>query len=95
MRRINTLLRGASHRTPAGIVPRPQSANERTIHVVDLFGMEGNEANSLEQLCVNYCTEKLQQYYTTSMFTNTTEMCRYTLVGHQQYHVLVCNTVVC
>lgn len=76
MRRINTLLRGASQRTQAGIVQRPQSANERTVHIVDLFGVEGNEVNSLEQLCVNYCAEKLQHYYTTSMFTNTTEMCR-------------------
>ena len=55
MRRVNTLLRGVSHRgNSSSIFPVACKEGSTTVHVVDLFGYEANEVNSLEQLCVNW-----------------------------------------
>ena len=76
MRRINTLLRGASHRSGSASRTRTQVLTEdRSLHVVDLFGWEANEVNSLEHLCINWSAERIQQHYIKSMFTDTIEEC--------------------
>ena len=77
MRRVNTLLRGVSHRGNSSSIS-PEGCNEGTtmVHVVDLFGYEANEVNSLEQLCVNWSAEKLQKYYVDSLFTKTVQTCQ-------------------
>ena len=78
MRRVNTLLRGVSHRGGNSSSISPEGCNEGTtmVHVVDLFGYEANEVNSLEQLCVNWSAEKLQKYYVDSLFTKTVQTCQ-------------------
>ena len=76
MRRINTLLRGTSHRSGSASRNRTQALTEdRSLHIVDLFGWEANEVNSLEHLCINWSAERIQQQYIKSMFTDTIEEC--------------------
>ena len=42
-----------------------------TVSLVDLFGFESLETNQLEQLCVNYASEKLQHKYVHDNFKRT------------------------
>ena len=43
MRRINTLLRGASQKVQGGGMSLPPGGEEGTLHVVDMFGFENCE----------------------------------------------------
>ncbi|XP_064406654.1 unconventional myosin-IXb-like [Halichondria panicea] len=72
LRRINTLLRGAAQRSQGSQPPPPDDA---TLHVVDMFGFENAEVNSLEALCGNLVSESLQDYYTRSLFRATVDQC--------------------
>ncbi|XP_019849259.1 PREDICTED: unconventional myosin-IXa-like [Amphimedon queenslandica] len=89
MRRINTLLKGAGAHSPQKplrngsrfshqLSESSQSSSqvENVVSILDLFGFERNESNSLEQLCINWTSEKLQHFYMQTVFHDTLNNCK-------------------
>ncbi|KAF4675871.1 Myosin VIIA [Perkinsus chesapeaki] len=56
--------------------PNPQSpraAEERSICILDIFGFENLARNSLEQLCINFANERLNEYFTENVVLSERE----------------------
>mmetsp|Transcript_102334 Transcript_102334/g.153344 ORF Transcript_102334/g.153344 Transcript_102334/m.153344 type:complete len:1158 (+) Transcript_102334:210-3683(+) len=53
--------------------PGGKEINYGLIGLLDIFGFESFPVNGFEQLCINYCNEKLQQKFTRDIFQSVQE----------------------
>lgn len=63
---INTMSRGGKATAP----------NLPFAGVLDIFGFEAFKLNSLEQLLINYCNERLHQFFIEAAFKREQQMCK-------------------
>mmetsp|Transcript_12096 Transcript_12096/g.21961 ORF Transcript_12096/g.21961 Transcript_12096/m.21961 type:complete len:1369 (-) Transcript_12096:1170-5276(-) len=54
----------------------PKCTQSNFIGILDIFGFEIFQQNSFEQLCINFCNEKLQQLFNQDTFKNEEEVYR-------------------
>jgi len=55
-----------------GIAP-PQAESGRLLGLLDLYGFEVFPSNGFEQFLINYCNERLQQFFNRQVFTREAE----------------------
>ena len=55
-------------RTNKSLVGNTSTASANFIGILDIFGFEIFKSNSFEQLCINFCNEKLQQHFNRNTF---------------------------
>jgi myosin heavy subunit len=66
--RLFNFLTGCINRALSSRLDEVNGNDVRTISVLDIFGFESFGINSFEQLCINYCNEKLQGFFNNHVF---------------------------